>query len=58
MSNLWARIRKALLGHTAYQCALRSCRADVPEDSGFRVLPMQVYCSEEHAVEDQQMAPI
>ena len=38
------------------RCAF--CGTPVPAGEGFRVLPMQVYCTEEHAVEDQQENPL
>jgi ribosomal protein S26 len=49
-------LKELLLGKTATRCA--ECGAHVPEDEGFRVLPMQVYCNEEHAVLDQQSPAI
>lgn len=45
-------LKELLWGKTATHCA--ECGARVPEGSGFRVLPMQVYCSEAHAVAHQE----
>lgn len=49
-------LKELLLGKTATHCA--ECGARVPDGEGFRVPPLQVYCSEEHAVADQRNAPI
>jgi hypothetical protein len=49
-------LRRALLGGTADRCA--ECGAKVDPASEFRVLPMVVYCSEEHAATDQQNNPL
>lgn len=45
-------LKTLLLGRTTTTCGF--CGATVPDGEGFRPLPVQVYCSEEHAVEDQQ----
>jgi hypothetical protein len=34
------------------------CGARVPTGEGFRVTSIEVYCSEEHAWQDQQISPI
>lgn len=49
-------IRMLLVGKTSTHCA--ECGARVPDGEGFRPLTMQVYCSEEHAVRDQQSPAI
>lgn len=49
-------LKELLLGKTATHCA--ECDAPVPQGEGFRVLPMQVYCNEAHAVRDQQNNPL
>jgi len=50
------KLASLLLGKTATHCA--ECGQRVAEGEGYRILPMQVYCSEEHAVADQQNNPL
>lgn len=49
-------LTRLLVGTLADHCT--ECGAKVPDGSGYRVLSMQVYCSEEHAVAAQQNSPI
>lgn len=50
------RFRRAVFGKTATHCAY--CGDEVLDDIGFRVNAFQVYCSEEHAVADQENNPL
>lgn len=53
MAGWWRRL---IIGGMADRCP--DCGAMVPAGSEFRVAPWQVYCSEEHAVADQQNNPL
>lgn len=46
------------LGRIGDRCSYSECHVPVAVGAGFRVLPMQVYCSEEHAALDQMDNPI
>jgi recombinational DNA repair protein (RecF pathway) len=56
VTRLVAKIKRSLLGRTADHCA--ECGRKVDPASEFRVLTGLVYCSEEHAVADQQNNPL
>lgn len=53
MTQFVGKLAKLVFGKSLNHCA--ECGALVPDGEGFRVLPMQVYCNEDHAVADQQM---
>lgn len=48
-------LRKFFLGHAATHCSF--CGAEVPASSGFRLLPIEVYCCEDHALEHRRWFP-
>lgn len=50
------KIGRLLRGKLGTHCSY--CGELVPEGEGFRVLAMQVYCNEGHAVEDQENNPV
>jgi hypothetical protein len=50
------RLSRMLLGKTSTHCAY--CGDEVLDEIGYRVAPFQVYCSEEHAVADQENNPL
>jgi len=50
------RLSRMMLGKTSTHCAY--CGEEVLDEIGYRVAPFQVYCSEEHAVADQENNPL